>query len=176
MNTWIWSYAHGLSNFREPSVGTNNEICIRHSARVGDSERVFVYSFDWTPCLIFHISSTGNPTHREGQKQYIYNHAAAVKQSLAVIWKVLVNDVESLPGRLVEMCPKYSWTGPSNLTDLFFFDAVGNMRTGAHSRPMMYDFYNRCCGPGSSYQQILCFSSDGQQTTYRSISQASISG
>lgn len=62
-----------------------------------------------------------------------------------------MDDIESLPGRLVEMRPKHSWTGPGNLTYLFFFDAVGNMWTGAHSRPMMYDFYNRCCGAGSFY-------------------------
>lgn len=124
----IRSNAHRFSNFSEPSVGTNNEICIRYSASVSNPEWVFVHCLDWTPCLIQSDVSKNCPKEIcKDRGSYIDNNAATVKQCLAFFGKVFVDDIETLPGRLVEMCSEHSRTGPSDLIQLFLFDAVGTM-------------------------------------------------
>lgn len=112
----------------------------------------------------------------EDWKAYIYNNAATVKQGLAFIGEIFMDDIESLPRRLVQMCPKNSWTGPGNLADFFLSDAVGGMRAGTHSRPMMDDLHDRCAGSNNSSQQACVCLQLRKFHTYNFFSQACISG
>ena len=109
-----------------------------------------------------------------GTQAYINNHVAAMEENFSLVWKMVVQDISSLPWRLIKMGCKYTWLRLHFLLHILFLHIVDRSFAIANPTSMVNDFGH--WRAGATHPLVGQTYSFASPDTYTSFNHSSISG